>query len=171
MNDNPPKKPSGTATSESQDIELEDQIRLRVYELYEARGQEDGHELGRLVPRKRGDHHQEIPEPPPPDCAHPSQKVKHAPDRSGPFLFTPTLYHQFNRRFEFGGVVSGRMPEPNSSLARAVIPTEAVPCCSHSVLCTEFEMQVRQLQLAPEAYVSARNVLPGHCCAQEHLLA
>ncbi len=31
-------------TSEPQDLELEDQIRLRAYELYEARGREDGHE-------------------------------------------------------------------------------------------------------------------------------
>ena len=32
-------------TSEPQDIELEDEIRLRAQELYEARGREDGHEL------------------------------------------------------------------------------------------------------------------------------
>jgi hypothetical protein len=32
-------------TGEPQDIELEDQIRLRAYELYEERGREDGHEL------------------------------------------------------------------------------------------------------------------------------
>jgi hypothetical protein len=44
MNSNPPKKPSANATSEAPDIELEDQIRVRAYELYEARGQEDGHE-------------------------------------------------------------------------------------------------------------------------------
>jgi hypothetical protein len=37
------KKPSSAATSESQ--ELEHQIRLRAYELYEARGRKDGHEL------------------------------------------------------------------------------------------------------------------------------
>jgi hypothetical protein len=43
MNDNPPKKRPTTAINEPQ--ELEDQIRLRAYELYEARGQEDGHEL------------------------------------------------------------------------------------------------------------------------------
>ena len=42
MNANPPKKPP-TAINEPQ--ELEDQIRLRAYELYEARGHEDGHEL------------------------------------------------------------------------------------------------------------------------------
>jgi hypothetical protein len=44
MNANPPKKRPATVTSEPQDLELEDQIRLRAYELYEARGQEDGHE-------------------------------------------------------------------------------------------------------------------------------
>jgi hypothetical protein len=37
------KKPSSAATSESQ--ELEHQIRLRAYELDEARGRKDGHEL------------------------------------------------------------------------------------------------------------------------------
>jgi hypothetical protein len=40
MNSNPPKKPP-TAINEPQ----EDQIRLRAYELYEARGGEDGHDL------------------------------------------------------------------------------------------------------------------------------
>ena len=39
MNANPPKKPS-TAINEPQ--ELEEQIRLRAYELYEERGREDG---------------------------------------------------------------------------------------------------------------------------------
>ncbi|PYX89359.1 MAG: hypothetical protein DMG67_15255 [Acidobacteria bacterium] len=39
------KKRPATLTSEPQDVELEDQIRLRAYELYEARGREDGHEL------------------------------------------------------------------------------------------------------------------------------
>ncbi len=36
------KKPP---TSDQQDLELEYQIRLRAYELYEERGREDGHEL------------------------------------------------------------------------------------------------------------------------------
>ena len=45
MNANPPKKPPATVTSEPQEVELEHQIRLRAYELYEARGREDGHEL------------------------------------------------------------------------------------------------------------------------------
>ena len=44
MNSNPPKKFPTSVNSEPQDLELEDQIRLRAYELYEARGQEDGHE-------------------------------------------------------------------------------------------------------------------------------
>jgi Protein of unknown function (DUF2934) len=43
MNENPPKKPLSTATSDPQ--ELEHQIRLRAYELYETRGCENGHEL------------------------------------------------------------------------------------------------------------------------------
>ncbi len=43
MNANPSKKPPATVTSEPQ--ELEYQIKLRAYELYEARGREDGHEL------------------------------------------------------------------------------------------------------------------------------
>jgi hypothetical protein len=44
MNENPPKKQPANVTGDPQDIELEDQIRQRAYELYEARGQEDGHE-------------------------------------------------------------------------------------------------------------------------------
>ncbi len=39
----PPKKPPATATNEPED--LESQIRLRAYELYEVRGRKDGHEL------------------------------------------------------------------------------------------------------------------------------
>ena len=39
----PTKKPSATVASESQ--ELESQIRQRAYELFEARGREDGHDL------------------------------------------------------------------------------------------------------------------------------
>jgi P-type Cu2+ transporter len=45
MNTNPPRKFPAAVTSEPQDIELEDQIRQRAYELYEERGREDGHEL------------------------------------------------------------------------------------------------------------------------------
>ena len=44
MNENPPKKQPTTEISELQEFELAYQIRLRAYELYEARGQEDGHE-------------------------------------------------------------------------------------------------------------------------------
>ncbi len=43
MSTNVTKKPPTTVTSGEQ--ELEHQIRLRAYELYEARGREDGHEL------------------------------------------------------------------------------------------------------------------------------
>jgi Protein of unknown function (DUF2934) len=39
------KKQPTTEISELQEFELEYQIRLRAYKLYEARGQEDGHEL------------------------------------------------------------------------------------------------------------------------------
>jgi hypothetical protein len=42
MDANPPKKPPASATTEPQ--ELEHQIRLHAYELYEERGREDGHE-------------------------------------------------------------------------------------------------------------------------------
>jgi hypothetical protein len=37
------KSPTGV-TREPQELGLENQIRLRAYELYEARGREDGHE-------------------------------------------------------------------------------------------------------------------------------
>ena len=43
MNANPPKKRPATVTSEPQEIEHE--IRLRAYELYEAHGSKDGHEM------------------------------------------------------------------------------------------------------------------------------
>jgi len=45
MNANPPKKSPTSVTSEPQNLELEDQIRQRAYELYEGRGRKDGHEL------------------------------------------------------------------------------------------------------------------------------
>jgi Protein of unknown function (DUF2934) len=38
------KKPPTAVTREPQELELENQISLRAYELYEARGREDGHE-------------------------------------------------------------------------------------------------------------------------------
>jgi hypothetical protein len=43
MNENPPRKSPATATNEPR--ELEDQIRVRAFELYEGRGREDGHAL------------------------------------------------------------------------------------------------------------------------------
>jgi hypothetical protein len=52
MPKDPTKKPPATAVSESQ--ELENQIRQRAYERYEARGREDSHRPRRLVPRRRG---------------------------------------------------------------------------------------------------------------------
>jgi hypothetical protein len=39
------KKRPATVTSDPQELELEHQICLRAYELYEARGREDDHEL------------------------------------------------------------------------------------------------------------------------------
>ena len=45
MKANPSKKSPATVTSDPQDLELEYQIRLRAYELYEEGGREDGHEL------------------------------------------------------------------------------------------------------------------------------
>jgi hypothetical protein len=45
MNTNPLTKPPTTGISELQEFELEYQIRLRAYQLYEAGGREDGHEL------------------------------------------------------------------------------------------------------------------------------
>ena len=44
MNANPPKKSPTSVTSDQQDLEFEDQIRSRAYELYEARGRGDGHD-------------------------------------------------------------------------------------------------------------------------------
>ena len=39
------KRQPTTTTSELQEFELEYQIRLRAYQLYEARGRQDGHAL------------------------------------------------------------------------------------------------------------------------------
>ncbi len=39
------KKQPTTMTSELQELELKYQIRLRAYELYEARGRKDGHQV------------------------------------------------------------------------------------------------------------------------------
>ena len=44
MNENPPKKSPTSVTIEPQELELEHQISLRAYQLYEARGREDGHD-------------------------------------------------------------------------------------------------------------------------------
>jgi Protein of unknown function (DUF2934) len=38
------KKPPTAVTREPQELDLENQISLRAYELYEARGRKDGHE-------------------------------------------------------------------------------------------------------------------------------
>jgi hypothetical protein len=43
MNTHPPKKQPTTEITELQEFELDYQIRERAYELYEARGQENGH--------------------------------------------------------------------------------------------------------------------------------
>jgi Protein of unknown function (DUF2934) len=45
MNPDATKKQPTTGISELQEFELEYQIRLRAYELYEARGRQDGHKL------------------------------------------------------------------------------------------------------------------------------
>jgi hypothetical protein len=57
MNTNPTRKPPATVASDSE--ELERQIGRRAYEIYEARGREDGPRPRRLAPRRRGDHKQE----------------------------------------------------------------------------------------------------------------
>ena len=43
MNTNPTKKPAGTVPSDPSELEIK--IRERAYELYEARGREEGHDL------------------------------------------------------------------------------------------------------------------------------
>ena len=97
MNSNPPKKQPTTAINEPQDLELEDQIRLRAYELYEERGREDGHERGRLAPRERRDQHQEMPNRHRLIVHTPSQKVRQAPDTLRGFFHAPKLSHRSDR--------------------------------------------------------------------------
>ncbi len=43
MNTNPTKKPAATVPNDPSELEIK--IRERAYELYEARGREDGHDL------------------------------------------------------------------------------------------------------------------------------
>jgi hypothetical protein len=43
VNANAPQKRPATATKEPEDLEF--QVRLRAYELYEARGRGDGHDI------------------------------------------------------------------------------------------------------------------------------
>jgi hypothetical protein len=43
---------TGNNDERPQELELEHQIRLRAYELYEARGREDGHDLEDWLPAK-----------------------------------------------------------------------------------------------------------------------
>jgi hypothetical protein len=45
MSANPAKKLAVTSQIESRQPDLEEQIRVRAYEIYEARGREDGHQL------------------------------------------------------------------------------------------------------------------------------
>jgi DUF2934 family protein len=65
MNANPPKKLPAAVTGEPQDLELVHQIRLRAYELYEARGREDGHDIEDwhrgLAPSRNRTHRKEGP--------------------------------------------------------------------------------------------------------------
>ena len=114
MSVNPPKK-LPTAINEPQ--ELEDQIRLRAQELYEARGREDGQALDdwlraeaeitgkkvknrRLMIQAQSDNGSGSPEP---------------------FFVLPRPYHHFNRQLEFGGVRS--RTGLTSCLTNAAIPT------------------------------------------------
>ena len=98
MNTNPPKKFPTTATNDPQDLELEDQIRLRAYELYEARGREDGHELEDWFRAKEEITHQEVPNCHRLICAHtPSQKVRQAPDTLRGLFHAPKLSHRSDR--------------------------------------------------------------------------
>jgi hypothetical protein len=123
MSTNPPKKPSATATNEPQDLGLEDQIRLRAYELYEARGREDGHELE--------DWYRAIEEltikkfRTATACLVHTSKQKNDPRPDLRGLFHTT--HHFNRRFESGGVTSGTWLSQTLRV-NAAIPTGAVRC-------------------------------------------
>ena len=61
-------------------------------------------------------------------------------------------------RVELGGVSSGLMAMPDSlpiTTRKRGNPNWGRPMLPASVLCTEFEMQVRQLRLAPEHYVAS----------------
>ena len=146
MNANPPKKSPATVISDPQ--ELEHEIRLRA-------STPCGRRPGRR-PRLDDWLHAEAESsrrrhaPSPPNTTLPNAP---GPDPSGPFSCEPETCHHFNRRFEFGGVYldSGGL---SFMIRKRGNPNWGRPMLPASVLCTEFEMQVRQLQLAPETYVS-----------------
>ena len=67
-------------------------------------------------------------------------------------------YHHFNRRFGFAGVSSGLMAMPASlpvTSRRRGNPNWGRSGPFAPATATEFEMQVRQLRLAPEHYVAS----------------
>jgi len=82
---NPPKKQPATVRNEPAD-DLEEQIRLRAHELYEARGREDGHELE--APKMKS---------PPPDSQIRARVENASVPIRGFFHVSSTLYHHFNR--------------------------------------------------------------------------
>ena len=81
------KKQPTTEISELQELELEYQIRLRAYQLYEARGREDGHELEDWFRAKRRSQSRNS-EPLPPE-SHSRAKVENIWPRSGAFFTSP----------------------------------------------------------------------------------
>jgi len=65
-------------------------------------------------------------------------------------------FQSFNRQLEFGGVLS--RPGQTFMFRKRGNPNWGRPMLPASVLCTEFEMQVRQLHLMPETYTSSAHL-------------
>ena len=79
MNDNPPKKQPATVTGDPQDIELEQQIRERAYELYEARGRQTATNRKIGSARKRSSRSRNSAPPPPDLCTHSQPESEASP--------------------------------------------------------------------------------------------
>jgi len=152
-------------TSGPQDIELEDQIRQRAYELYAEGSREEGHELE--------------------DWYRAKEKIT-----IKKFRITSAQVQQYTTTtwkspgHDAGAfscpkvqpVISVADSSPRSSIGGASSfmpnkrrnPTWGRPMQPASVLCTEFEMQVKHLRLAPEEYVASSR-LRQWCEANKNL--
>jgi hypothetical protein len=120
MKANPPKKSPPTVTKEPH--ELEHQIRLRAYELFEERGREDGHDIADWLQAET-----ELTEKKVRSIAG-ARRIKFRPRPSGPFSCAPEiLSHQFPESSSAMRLTEG-FAEEQTYLKRA--QSQVAPLCS-----------------------------------------